>query len=69
MQSFGCRPDGTFFVINGKNNLLRIELAVHEDEREVEVDFSKSILPLVKEKKEMHMEALDALCEERKLVG
>ena len=69
VQNYECSQDGTFFLADNKNNLLNIHIDSKEDQKPIEVEFNSDVLPLIKEKKEMHMKNLDKLCSEREKIG
>ena len=69
VQNYECSQEGAFFLADSKNNLLNIQLDDSDQKQQVAVEFNSDILPLIREKKEMHMATLEQLCSEREKIS
>ena len=62
-HSFSCSSDG-IFTVTGSASKNQDDAANQQDLNGMEVDFTETVLPLIKEKKDEHNEKLDSLCSE-----
>ena len=70
VHGFNCDAEAGYTLADSKNGLLSCS-TVSNDQNLIgmAVDFNESVLPLIKEKKDVHTETIDRLCQEMEELG